>query len=303
MIMWTEKHRPDKIEAIIGNEETRIEIVEWMKSWLEGKSNKKCGGIFLGPSGIGKTTLAYALAKKFNLKIIEMNASDTRTEKKIKEIIKKYALQKTLDDLESERRFDLMVFLDEIDGLHGSSDRGGIKSLIEIAKKKQILLVLSANNLDNRKYKDIIKTFDVFHFNPLTPRQILMIIKNISRTENMVIPDSRLEKIASICKGDLRYAINIIQREPLNLKNIDIEIRNEVFNIDITIKKLLGKNENKKKILYETSATLDEIYKNLSEVTAKSDLDLFTRNTIFQRISRIDVFMSRTRKKKVMETV
>ena len=114
MIMWTEKYRPDKIEAIIGNEETRIEIVEWMKSWLEGKSNKKCGGIFLGPSGIGKTTLAYALAKKFNLKIIEMNASDTRTEKKIKEIIKRYALQKTLDDLESERRFDLMVFLNWI---------------------------------------------------------------------------------------------------------------------------------------------------------------------------------------------
>ncbi len=126
-----------------------------------------------------------------------------------------------------------------------------------------------------------------------------MIIKNISRTENMVIPDSRLEKIASICKGDLRYAINIIQREPLNLKNMDIEIRNEVFNIDITIKKLLGKNENKKKILYETSATLDEIYKNLSEVTAKSDLDLFTRNSIFHRISRIDVFMSRIRKKRI----
>ena len=78
--MWVEKYRPKKIAGIVGNEEAKLAFVDWLK----GKHWKKKATLLYGPPGVGKSALVYAAANELNLKIIEMNASDIRTEKAIK---------------------------------------------------------------------------------------------------------------------------------------------------------------------------------------------------------------------------
>ena len=46
---------------------------------------KKKAAFLYGPSGCGKTILVKALAKKHNLELIEVNASDYRTKEQIEE--------------------------------------------------------------------------------------------------------------------------------------------------------------------------------------------------------------------------
>ncbi|KON33044.1 MAG: hypothetical protein AC479_05890 [miscellaneous Crenarchaeota group-6 archaeon AD8-1] len=79
---WTEKYRPKKISDIIGNKEAKIAFTTWLKD----KKRRKKAVLLYGPAGVGKTSLATAVANQFGYSIIEMNASDTRTKKTINKI-------------------------------------------------------------------------------------------------------------------------------------------------------------------------------------------------------------------------
>ena len=57
-MMWSEKHRPQIISDMIGNEDSRAEIMEWFTKWKKGMKPL----LMIGPPGIGKTTIAYLTA-------------------------------------------------------------------------------------------------------------------------------------------------------------------------------------------------------------------------------------------------
>ena len=118
-MMWSEKYRPTNILDLIGNEEARKSFVEWFAKWKKGVKPL----LLVGPPGIGKTTLANLSSKHFGYDLISLNASDVRNKNNIQEI-----LQPVLDN---QSVLGLpMIFIDEVDGIHGRSDYG--LSLIHI---------------------------------------------------------------------------------------------------------------------------------------------------------------------------
>ena len=88
---WIEKHRPDKINDIIHQEN----IVKVMNKLLE--SGDITHMLFYGGSGIGKTTMAIALCKQlyglelFRERVLELNASDERGIKTVRGKIKNFS--------------------------------------------------------------------------------------------------------------------------------------------------------------------------------------------------------------------
>ena len=93
-LLWVEKYRPKKIEDIVGNEEAKAPFVEWLKS----KRKSKKAVLLYGPPGVGKTALVNAAAREFGFTIIEMNASDTRSEKAINAVAKPATSYVALDN-------------------------------------------------------------------------------------------------------------------------------------------------------------------------------------------------------------
>ena len=81
--MWSEKYRPQIISDMIGNEEPRAAIMEWFVKWKKGTKPL----LLVGPPGIGKTTIAYLMAKQFGYDMIGLNASDVRSKSRINEIL------------------------------------------------------------------------------------------------------------------------------------------------------------------------------------------------------------------------
>ena len=82
-MMWSEKHRPKKIIDMIGNEESRKSLVDWLVKWKKGTKPI----LLVGPPGIGKTTLAQLAAKEFEYDLVGMNASDVRNKSNIEELL------------------------------------------------------------------------------------------------------------------------------------------------------------------------------------------------------------------------
>ncbi len=113
--MWSEKYRPQNISDMVGNEEPREAIIKWFAKWKKGTKPL----LIIGPPGIGKTTIAYLLAKQFGYDMIGLNASDVRSKSRINEILN--PVLGNVSVLGTP-----MIFVDEVDGIHGRGDYGGI---------------------------------------------------------------------------------------------------------------------------------------------------------------------------------
>ena len=74
---WTERHRPSSEQLLEGNEVQRRKIRAWIDEWQNGAPKRKAI-LLIGPPGVGKTTVARAVAEDMGWNVIELNASDAR---------------------------------------------------------------------------------------------------------------------------------------------------------------------------------------------------------------------------------
>ena len=77
---WTERYRPISESHLEGNESQRRKIRDWLSEWQDGLPRKKAL-LLVGPPGVGKTTVARAIAQDMDWSVIELNASDARNAK------------------------------------------------------------------------------------------------------------------------------------------------------------------------------------------------------------------------------
>jgi len=200
--MWSEKYRPQKISDMLGNEDARTSIVEWFVKWKPGTKPL----LLVGPPGIGKTTIANLIAKQFEYDMIGLNASDVRSKSRISEI-----LSPVLGNVSIFGK--PMIFVDEVDGIHGRSDYGGAEALIAILKEPTVPIVLAANSDESIKMKSIKKTVKTILFRPIPPRLLCVYIENILQKEGGSIKHGSLIKLISESRGDIRSMINTLQAQ------------------------------------------------------------------------------------------
>ena len=198
--MWSEKYRPQNISDMVGNEEPREAIIKWFAKWKKGTKPL----LIIGPPGIGKTTIAYLLAKQFGYDMIGLNASDVRSKSRINEILT--PVLGNVSVLGTP-----MIFVDEVDGIHGRGDYGGASALVDILKKPNVPILLAANYDDSDKMKSIKKAVTTISFKKIPPRLLRIYLDNILKKENEKLSPGSLIKVIDKSKGDIRSMINLTQ--------------------------------------------------------------------------------------------
>ena len=198
--MWSDKHRPQSISDMIGNEEARTVLVEWFAKWKKGTKPI----LLVGPPGIGKTTIANLSGKQFGYDMISLNASDVRSKSRIFEVLN--PVLGNISVLGSP-----MIFVDEVDGIHGRADFGGAEALIKILKEPTVPIVLAANSDTSTKMKSIKKATKTIYFRPLPPRLLRLHLENILKMEGEKLSPGLLIKIIADSRGDIRSMINSAQ--------------------------------------------------------------------------------------------
>ena len=198
--MWSEKYRPQIISDMVGNEESRAAIMEWFAKWKKGTKPL----LLVGPPGIGKTTMAYLLAKQFEYDMIGLNASDVRSKSRINEILT--PVLGNVSVLGTP-----MIFVDEVDGIHGRGDYGGAAALVDILKEPTVPIVLAANDDTQDKMKSIRKVVKTIYFKRLPPRLLRVYLENILKKESAKLSPGSLIKVIGKSHGDIRSMINLTQ--------------------------------------------------------------------------------------------
>jgi len=198
--MWSEKHRPQIISDMVGNEESRVAIIEWFAKWKKGTKPL----LLVGPPGIGKTTIAYLLAKQFAYDMIGLNASDVRSKSRINEILT--PVLGNVSVLGTP-----MIFVDEVDGIHGRGDYGGASALVDILKEPTVPIVLAANDDTLDKMKSIKKSVKTIYFKRIPPRLLRVYLESILKKESAKLSPGSLIKVIDKSRGDIRSMINLTQ--------------------------------------------------------------------------------------------
>ncbi len=207
-LLWVEKYRPKKIDDIVGNDEAKALFIEWLKN----KRHTKKAVLLYGPPGVGKTALVNAASREFGFTVVEMNASDTRSEKAINAIAKPATSYRSLDNFsDSTKTGGNVLFLDEVDGIAGNEDRGGVAAIIKIVEESLVPVIMAANDPDIDKLRPLKKVCLLVRFQQVRIPLIIALLQKICLLEHVRAEFEALERIAQNSKGDVRSAINDLQ--------------------------------------------------------------------------------------------
>jgi replication factor C large subunit len=219
-MIWSEKHRPKTVQGMIGNEDARLAALKWLGGWVSGSKPL----LLVGPPGSGKTTLVHALARQFEYDLVEMNASDTRNKDTLQARITP-VLQNTANLLGRK----IMLFLDEVDGISGREDSGGLDTLVDLMKEPTVPVIMAAN-AKSTKIKDLAKACKAVEFSPVPPRLQMLFLDHVLQSEGVKLGPGDRISIVNNSRGDIRSMLNSAQSRAAGYATVS---NRDMVDIDI----------------------------------------------------------------------
>jgi len=220
MMMWSEKHRPKTVQEMVGNEDARLVAIKWLSRWVSGSRPL----LLVGPPGTGKTTLAHTLARQFDYDVVEMNASDIRNKEALHERITPI-FQNTANLIGKK----LMLFLDEVDGISGREDTGGLDTLINLIKEPTVPVIMAANK-KSLKITKLAKACKIVKFSPVPPRLLLLFLGHVLQTEGVKLGSDDKTSIIDNSRGDIRSLLNSAQSRAAGYSTVS---NKDIVDVDV----------------------------------------------------------------------
>ena len=277
--MLTRKYRPRKLSDIIGNEKAIARVRAWIEAWLKGKKQKPL--LIYGPPGIGKTSIAYALANEYNLEILELSASELRNYERIKRKLGGFMHAQSLFGRKK------IVLIDDVDFI-SRDDRGAVSTLAKLLRDPPVPVLLTANDAWDKKLAPLRSEVELLEMKRVSPRQIYALLKKIAEKEGIEVSDEKLREIAERSQGDVRSALNDLEARTSGY-------RDRKFNICDGLK-IIFKAESLKKAKYAlliSDVDHDTLKLWLSENIPNEYEKAHEVARAFHYLSRADVFDGR----------
>ncbi len=215
-LLFTERYAPKNLEGIAGNRDAVERIKRWALSWSRGEKQKPL--LITGPTGVGKTAVAFAVAEEFGWELIEMNASDMRNSKNIGSVLG--AASGTMSLFGSRR----LVLVDEVDEMQGRVDRGGSAAIGKIVKEDKHPTMLTARDLWSKKLSGIRSDCEKVEMKKVASSGILNVLRMISNEEGLGMEDVALGAIASSAGGDVRSAVNDLHAKNKSVRDREMNV-------------------------------------------------------------------------------
>ena len=276
-----EKYRPSRLEDL----KNQDDIKNILKDMVKNRNIPHM--IFYGGAGTGKTSTAIAICKQlykstYNDNVLELNASDERGIRVVREKIKTFAQKSADDDFK-------IIILDEADAMTTDSQFALRRIIEKYSINTRFVLIC---NYINKIISPLLSRCSVFRFKTMEYSNITNILNDIMEKENITIDKKLLNRLI---KNDLRKSINNLQKliflNRKNIKNNKIDIKYFDDDISIDINEIIY-NENLNTIEYTNHLinegySFEELYILLKkEILYNTDISDEDKSKIFMELCR-----------------
>tara|TARA_Y100000310_G_C20687855_1_gene820257 strand:- start:1701 stop:2879 length:1179 start_codon:yes stop_codon:yes gene_type:complete len=283
-----EKYKPKNLGKILGQ---GVGVRKLLECFESGQA-----AFLHGPVGVGKTCSVYALADEKGYDVIEINASDLRNGEQINRVIGEALNHGSLFGKGK------ILLVDEVDGLYGMEDRGGVHAIEKIiaCSRKSNYVVLTANDPWNKKLNGVRKKSVLVEYKKLGIVDLGVLMKEICEKESVDVDQFVLRKIMARCGGDARAALMDLQCLSIGKKSVILE--------DVGV---LGEREKEKDVfdalrLIFKSCSLDDVHGAFDGLSLKyNEIFMWIDENLpleysgddlvkaYEMISRADIFQKR----------
>jgi replication factor C small subunit len=207
-LMWVEKYRPANLKEIINQRD----IVNGLSNFSK-EPDEIPHLLFSGPAGVGKTTTALCLAKEllgesWRTDTLELNASDERGIKMVRERVKEFAaVMKLPTDRDNKKMFRIII-LDEADEMT-SEAQTALRRIIEDSSRTTRFIIIC--NYLSQIIEPIQSRCVVFKFRRLSREDVSDYLRFICEKQGVKFEEKAFSTIYDSTLGDLRHSINILQ--------------------------------------------------------------------------------------------
>ncbi|GAB5570879.1 replication factor C subunit 1 [Prionailurus iriomotensis] len=232
-LLWVDKYKPTSLKTIIGQQGDQScanKLLRWLQNWhkspSEDKKRAKFGkfagkddgssfkaALLSGPPGVGKTTTASLVCQELGYSYVELNASDTRSKNSLKEIIAESLNNTSITGFYSSGGTHSVsmkhaVIMDEVDGMAGNEDRGGIQELIGLIKHTKIPIICMCNDRNHPKIRSLVHYCFDLRFQRPRVEQIKGAMMSIAFKEGLKIPPPAMNEIILGANQDIRQVLH-----------------------------------------------------------------------------------------------
>ncbi|XP_010589722.1 replication factor C subunit 1 isoform X4 [Loxodonta africana] len=233
-LLWVDKYKPTSLKAIIGQQGDQScanKLLRWLRNWHKspsedkkhaakfGKSAGKDDGssfkaaLLSGPPGVGKTTTASLVCQELGYSYVELNASDTRSKNSLKEIVSESLNNTSIKGFYSSGAVHSpsakhALIMDEVDGMAGNEDRGGIQELIGLIKHTKIPIICMCNDRSHPKVRSLVHYCFDLRFQRPRVEQIKGAMMSVAFKEGLKIPPPAMNEIILGANQDIRQVLH-----------------------------------------------------------------------------------------------
>ncbi|MGH0186039.1 UNVERIFIED_CONTAM: hypothetical protein FKN15_020075 [Acipenser sinensis] len=180
-LLWVDRYKPTSLKNIIGQQGDQScanKLLRWLRNWHHNAAGdkkpaakfSKFGGkddgstfkaaLLSGPPGVGKTTTAALVCEELGFSYVEQNASCTRSKNSLKVVIAESLNNTSIKNFYSGTSQTVsskhVLIMDEVDGMAGNEDRGGIQELIGLIKNTKIPIICMCNDRNHQKIRSLV---------------------------------------------------------------------------------------------------------------------------------------------------
>lgn len=217
---WTDRFRPRSLKKLVDNERAIGQLLQWVKLWNKGIPDQRSAFLF-GPPGVGKTSSVVAVANDLEFDLQEVNASDYRTGSRLEDLIGRASAQRMT--VLGRRR---MILIDELEGVSGRKDHGGISAIARIIKETRSPVILVATSVYEgweEKFRPLRRLSLLIEYGPVPFADVVKRLRAISLEVGASVDDEVFEVISERSRGDLRSAINDLEALARGRSHVSIQ--------------------------------------------------------------------------------
>ena len=251
--LWVDRYAPRAFTQLLSDERVNRAVLRWVKSWdahvfgvrPSGSGRNRVSAsapngngagewnpegpvvddpfarpdrqllLLSGPPGLGKTTLVQVVARHCGYRVLEINASDERASKVVKQRVKEASEAQNV--YAGDR--PVLILLDEIDGAMGGSEGAGtINELIKLASPSATTgglhrpVICVCNDVYAPALRPLRAFAELCEFRSANNNsQLALRLRTICEREGLGADEHTLSKLCERAQGDVRTCINTLQ--------------------------------------------------------------------------------------------